>query len=542
MKIKSFLIVSVLAVAILGFGFAASAQTTNVQALIAQLQAQIAQLLAQIKVLQAQQGTTPAWCHTFNTNMGVGSTGDDVTALYTALTKEGIISQYDSPGSVRMQFYEETASNVIKFQAKYGILQTGYVGPLTRAKLNSLYGCGTTPPATCVPNWQCQWGVCINGSQSKTPVDSNNCGQEATIDAIKACSRQIEDCAPSISQSTITSLGTNNATYGEKVAAYISNLPANFSSASMEFSGAQTGDSTATLSSDKTYLGFTVPNLTPGKYTIYASFFNATSAEIARSNSMPFTISPTSCVCNSWSDWGPCVNGYQLKSCLSTLPSTCGEQGIRQSCAPSQPSATITSPNGGETFTGSTVWIPVSFTTTNVPIGTHYDVDLIGANNQEWVLLSAQTYPENGVQSNRVEVGPSVPNGSNYKIRVYMTVNDVKVQDLSDNTFTISKNYAQSSISVISPNGGETLASGSNVVVKWSAAGAESFPGANLQLINSSGAMVSYVYVNPASGNWTTDSLKTNGVPLGQYKVKACLSGNIDICDSSDNYFSVVAP
>jgi len=104
--------------------------------------------MAQLQALQAQQNGTQAWCHTFNKNLGVGSTGDDITALFTALTKEDIISQYDSPGSVRMQFYEETATSVIKFQAKYGILQTGYVGPLTRAKLNALYKCGTTSTPT----------------------------------------------------------------------------------------------------------------------------------------------------------------------------------------------------------------------------------------------------------------------------------------------------------------------------------------------------------------------------------------------------------
>lgn len=33
-----------------------------------------------------------------------------------------------------------TFGAVKRFQSKYGIRQTGYVGPLTRAKLNSLYG------------------------------------------------------------------------------------------------------------------------------------------------------------------------------------------------------------------------------------------------------------------------------------------------------------------------------------------------------------------------------------------------------------------
>ena len=124
-----------------------SAQTT------ADLQAQINSLLAQIKVLQAQlaasQGGT-AYCHTFDTNLGigsgVGSSSDEVHALVTALDKNGL-----DVGSLDVSNYDEsTASAVSAFQEKYkseiltpaGLRAgTGYLGARTRAKLNSLYGC-----------------------------------------------------------------------------------------------------------------------------------------------------------------------------------------------------------------------------------------------------------------------------------------------------------------------------------------------------------------------------------------------------------------
>ena len=62
MKIKSLVVVAVLATAILFSGTGVNAQTTNVQALIAQLQAQIQSLLQQIAQMQAQQGTTTPGC------------------------------------------------------------------------------------------------------------------------------------------------------------------------------------------------------------------------------------------------------------------------------------------------------------------------------------------------------------------------------------------------------------------------------------------------------------------------------------------------
>ena len=50
-----------------------------------------------------------------------------------------------------------TLKAVKRFQAKYGIIQTGYVGPLTRAKLNELYKYtgGINDPNNCKPGYPC---------------------------------------------------------------------------------------------------------------------------------------------------------------------------------------------------------------------------------------------------------------------------------------------------------------------------------------------------------------------------------------------------
>lgn len=116
---------------------------------VTDLQTQIQLLLKQIQALQQQlaqaQGETAEWCHTFKTNFGVGSSGEEVVALVTALSKENIQTPKEA------NFYDEAiASAVSVFQEKYRseILDpaglsagTGYVGSKTRAKLNALYGC-----------------------------------------------------------------------------------------------------------------------------------------------------------------------------------------------------------------------------------------------------------------------------------------------------------------------------------------------------------------------------------------------------------------
>ena len=133
-----------------------AASLAELQQYIEQLKAQIAELQAKLKLAQQQQ--SGEWCHTFSRNLKIGDTGEDVIALQTALKKQGFAGT-DKDGSGR--FSEFTASAVVGFQekysnevlAQYGLKHgTGFVGTTTRAKLNQLYGCGTSiippePPA-----------------------------------------------------------------------------------------------------------------------------------------------------------------------------------------------------------------------------------------------------------------------------------------------------------------------------------------------------------------------------------------------------------
>nr|QBM02635.1 hypothetical protein [uncultured archaeon] len=108
--------------------------------LIQQIIQQINALQTQINQTVAQQNTGANWCHTFNVNMGYAGSGtNEVSYLHTALQKENISYSPDGINS----YTQATGGAILQFQARYGILQTGYVGPLTRAKLNQLYGCFT---------------------------------------------------------------------------------------------------------------------------------------------------------------------------------------------------------------------------------------------------------------------------------------------------------------------------------------------------------------------------------------------------------------
>ena len=123
----------------------------------ADLQAQIAALLAQIVQLQAQLGTQTSGStstgYTFNTNLQVGSKGTDVMNLQKVLNMSAdtrvASTGAGSPGMETSTFGPATRAAVIKFQTKYGISPAaGFVGPLTRAKLNSMGGSTGTGTGT----------------------------------------------------------------------------------------------------------------------------------------------------------------------------------------------------------------------------------------------------------------------------------------------------------------------------------------------------------------------------------------------------------
>lgn len=101
-------------------------------------QNQTASVLNAIEGLTTNTPTSPtpaSFTYVWNNNLQIGSPhAEDVSALQRALTNEGVYT-----GDVTGGFYNQTYAAVQNFQQKYGIEATGFVGPATRSKLNSLY-------------------------------------------------------------------------------------------------------------------------------------------------------------------------------------------------------------------------------------------------------------------------------------------------------------------------------------------------------------------------------------------------------------------
>ncbi|MGA2417786.1 MAG: peptidoglycan-binding domain-containing protein [Candidatus Staskawiczbacteria bacterium] len=117
-------------------GNASGTDQTLMQKLLAQvdsLKKQIAALLGQKQGVQASPTIS---CPQITDNLYFGMTGGEVNCLQQFLKNQG--TDIYPGGFVTGNFGNLTKQAVIKFQAKYGISQTGYVGPLTRTKINSI--------------------------------------------------------------------------------------------------------------------------------------------------------------------------------------------------------------------------------------------------------------------------------------------------------------------------------------------------------------------------------------------------------------------
>lgn len=119
----------------------------------------------------------------FTSNLTVGSTGSQVVDLQTFLLGKGYVIPALSDGSAQKGYFgSQTKTAVMKYQADNGVPNTGFVGPLTKAKLNANAGSlagGTTPPpmATLTVPFPCPAGftvplpwVCPNATGTTPPV------------------------------------------------------------------------------------------------------------------------------------------------------------------------------------------------------------------------------------------------------------------------------------------------------------------------------------------------------------------------------------
>lgn len=503
--------------------------------LIAKLQAQIADLQKQ---LLSAQNAPVVWCHDFNLNLKYGDNSSEIEELKTALIKDGVMPYM----AVDYDFDEETASYIVAFQEKYAseILTpwglkhgTGFAGKSTRAKLNKLYGCGVAQssipaPFVSVSGVSEQVKCIFNGSISKQKCYSENnyscSGIESCVVDVKGLKGEKMTWKSSCGGYADTIIDGQNKYAEFKCAPSITVLSPN---------------------GGETYLEGQVYkikwNATKGVNRVMIGLQGPSSRTILASTS-------ASTGFYSWTVPTDIVASSTYKILIGDIDSSVNDESddYFSIMTTATPSITVLSPNGGEKWQNEQTYT-VIWTSSNMPADAQNRITigliLKGTENnlRNFISLVGSTVND-GSESITIPSSVYVPAGD-YKLWVKYCPSsggECSVKDSSDNYFSIAATTTPS-ITVLSPNGGETWTIGKTYNITWNSTGVSTV---NILLYNQSGnqqATIVSNLTNDGADSWTIPST----IVPGQYKIYIYWESNVKdqkADDYSDNYFNIVKP
>ena len=298
------------------------------------------------------------WCHTFNTNIQKGDSGDEVTALQTALIEDGVLNIQQPTG----YFWTLTFDAVVLFQEKYAseILTpiglshgTGKVASATRAKLNELYGCGSNNPpidnACTSSNWTYTLSPLTcpsSGTQTKTWTKIGACTGGVTHSATEtaSCTYQANTCT-SFTYSDWASCSQS----GIKTRTVTSYYPSGCTGGNPTTSQTCTyvPPTTACTSSNWTYTLSPLTCPSSGIQTKTWTKIGTCTGGVTHSatETIPCAYQANTCTSFSYSDWTACTSsGTKTRTVSSSYPSGCtgGNPTTSQTCTYVAPTVNCT--------------------------------------------------------------------------------------------------------------------------------------------------------------------------------------------------------
>jgi len=216
-------------------------------------------------------------------------------------------------------------------------------------------------------------------------------------------------------------------------------------------------------------------------------------------------------------------------------------QARQLSSGPSVASITVTTPNGGETWQRGTSQT-VRWSYTGSP-GSTVKVVLVKGSTEVGTISASTSIGSSGTGSYTWPIDPSGTTGSDYKISV-QSISQPAVKDVSNNYFTLSavgSTTTTPSITVTTPNGGETWKRGTSQTVRWSYTGS---PGSTVKVVLVKGSTeVGTISASTSIGSGGTGSytwpIDPSGTTGSDYKVSVQSISQPAVKDVSNNYFTL---
>jgi hypothetical protein len=229
---------------------------------------------------------------------------------------------------------------------------------------------------------------------------------------------------------------------------------------------------------------------------------------------------------------------YQVRV-TSTSNSACAgtSSGNFTITGPPPPSITVTSPDGGETWAAGTTQT-ISWSYTGSP-GSYVKIELLKSGVLTLVITSGCLIGSGGSGSYAWIIPTSQAGGSDYQVRVTSTTNSAST-DSSDSNFTIAGSPPPT-ISVVSPNGGESWAAGTRQTIRWSYSGNV---GSSLKIELLKAGVVDRTITSSAlvgrggSGSYNF-SIPYNQTVGSDYRIRVTSTSDNSFSDISDGNFAI---
>jgi len=220
-------------------------------------------------------------------------------------------------------------------------------------------------------------------------------------------------------------------------------------------------------------------------------------------------------------------HSYQVRITALNNPAVYDTSDKNFSLATQSSSITVTSPNGGENWALGSSYA-ITWTSTN--IGAYVKIDLY-RNGSYYTAIHGRVLND-GNYTWTIPTGLAPSNA--YQVRI-TALNDPALSDASNKNFSLT---AQSAITVISPNGGESWQLGSSHTITWTKGNSSS--NVKIDLYNNGGPAGIIVDSTPNDGSYTW-AIPTGLALSDSYQVRITALNNPALYDVSDNYFSVAA-
>jgi len=195
-----------------------------------------------------------------------------------------------------------------------------------------------------------------------------------------------------------------------------------------------------------------------------------------------------------------------------------------------RPTLTVTAPNGGETFQTGAV-LPIAWTTTG-DTGSNVEI-LIHRGGQSTAIATSTA--NDGAFNWTIPANQTIANDFVIEVR---SLSAPSVGDSSDGIFAIEAATPTDTITVLAPNGGETLLRGSAVEIRWNSTGNV---GSTVKIVLKRGTYSSTLFggtPNDGTHTWTIPAT----YPTGEAVIEISSLSNPAIADQSNANFTIAAP